>query len=151
MKLTVSDSIELIKISGIAIAGLLLFKYGRDWLNPIGDSIEKASAAAGVALSDITAELNGNHRVEFAEAHFFLDEKYVSSDFTIDKSWKRIIIDSNPKTGLLFKALLDTKGRVRERYRHLVNGEVSAEIIKAIADSSKGIAVMLENKKVEVI
>lgn len=135
MKVTTSDKIELLKLTGIAIAALVAWKYVRTWSTPVGEWIDTGSSAAGVALSDITAALNGNHRIEFTEARFFLDERYIEKDYTVNRKWKQIIIKSNAGIEPLFKKILDVKGRVLEQYRHLINGEVSAETINAASNT----------------
>jgi len=139
MKVTTSEKIELLKLTGIAIAALIAFKYIRTWSTPIGEWIDTGSAAAGVALSDVTAALNGNHRIEFTEARFFLDERYIEKDGTVNRKWKQTIIKSNAEVEPLFKAILDVKGRLLPEYRHLINGEVSADTIKPVSGKYVGI------------
>ncbi|QYK03123.1 hypothetical protein [Shewanella psychrotolerans] len=144
MKITTSEKIELLKITGIGIAVIIAWKYIRTWSTPIGQWIDSGSAAAGVALSDITAALNGNHRVEFSEARFFLDERYIENDLTVNRTWIQTLIKSNAEIEPLFNELLDVKGRLKLKYEHLINGEVSAETLA----NASGVTIGLVNQKV---
>lgn len=130
--ITNSDKHLLIKLGVVGLVGVVLWRVSkpvRDTLSAAKAGLDSVSAVAGETLSDITARANGWTGVKLATARFYLDEKYVASDGTINRPWKNAMMKAHSDIEALFDEILDPKGRLKIRYQYLVNNEVSSKTI----------------------
>lgn len=103
---------------GTAISGA--HTAGRETIKPVTD-----------AVWNVYSFLKGEPVYpETSTSAFFLNEKYVKADGTIDASWRRSIELMNQGNAALFNLITDSKGRLKAEYRHLVGGEVSTKTAK---------------------
>ncbi|KZK70289.1 hypothetical protein A1L58_14725 [Shewanella baltica] len=95
-----------------------------------GDKLaEQVTAPVGQAWSDLAAWTNGYKPVEFSNAAFYLNSKYVADDGRIDPTWRAIMQRSNSGIAALF-ATIAPQGKLLSKYNYLINGEVSAKTVK---------------------
>lgn len=125
----------LIKTAALTVALFVLWRVAkplRDALNTIDKSLDSASESAGETLSDVDAYLNGYEPVALSEARFYLNDKYIGTDFEINREWKNIMQQAHPDIESLFNEITDNQGRLKLKYHHLINGEVSAATINEV-------------------
>lgn len=127
-----SNTFDWVKLGALTLATVVIWhssKPFRDGLKGAKQSLDAVSGAAGEVAADISAYINGHEPPKFTEAIFFLDEKYVGKDLTVNRQWKAIMKQAHPDIDVLFDEILDVKGRLKQKYQHLINGEVSQHTV----------------------
>jgi hypothetical protein len=122
----------LIKLGVLTVALVVLWRVSkpfRDGLETAKQSLDNVSKATGEVLSDVTASLNGHEPAQLTTARFFLFDKYVNTDQSINRDWRKTMIKSHNGIEALFKEILDPKARLKPKYQYLINGEVSAKTV----------------------
>ena len=122
-----------IQVAATAIAAFVLYRIAQSiasGLSVITDPVDAFAKTTGSALSDISSAVNGYVPVGFSAASFYLDEKYIDADYTINRDWKAIMENTHDDIASLFNEITDNKGRLKLQYQHLINGEVSLTTIK---------------------
>jgi len=122
----------LIKLGVLTVALVVLWRVSkpfRDGLETAKQSLDNASKATGEVLSDVTAALNGHEPAQLTTARFFLFDKYVNTDQSINRTWRKDMIKTHDGIEALFKEILDPKARLKPKYQYLINGEVSAKTV----------------------
>ncbi|MFB2670637.1 hypothetical protein ACE02U_17835 [Shewanella xiamenensis] len=112
-------------IAVAAIYGLYVFSK----MYSAGDRLAaQITEPIGQAWSDIAAWTNGYQPVEFSNAAFYLNSKYVAANGFIDPTWRLIMERSNSGIAALFDKIAP-QGVLLPKYNYLINGEVSAKTI----------------------
>lgn len=127
-----SDKALLIKLGALSLAAIVLWRVSkpfRDGLTSAKETLDSASKLAGETLSDVAATINGHVPVQLSAAAFYLNEKYIASDYTVNRSWKNTMIGTHIDIKPLFNEILDPKGRLKTKYQYLISGEVSQQTI----------------------
>ena len=95
-----------------------------------GDRLaNQATKPIGQAWSDVSAWAGGWRPVQYNNASFYLNSKYVASDGLIDPKWRAIIEGTNAGIKALF-ATIAPQGKLLARYIYLLDAEVSQATIK---------------------
>lgn len=127
-----NNNASLIKLGAFGLAIFVLWRVSkpfRDGLDAAKQSLDSASQSAGEALSDIDDYLTGRGSAQLTSAYFFLFEKYVDSDFFVNKSWRKSMSDAHPDNAVLFRKILTLKGQIKPEYRHLIEKMVTLQTI----------------------
>lgn len=94
--------------------------------NNIADVVTEPIANWWVKLKSILT----NSNVQFTRAEIYLNPKYFDKSFKVDVAWMNAMVAGNPGVGGLFKKLLDSSGRVKMEYRHLVGGVLNEKALQ---------------------
>jgi len=130
--MTNNNNALFIKLGALAVALVVLWRVSkpfREGLETAKQSLDSASKFAGETLSDVAALLNGHEPAQLTTARFFLFDKYINIDQTINRTWRKDMIKAHDGIEALFKEILDPKARLKPKYQYLINGEVSVQTV----------------------
>ncbi|GCF88772.1 MULTISPECIES: hypothetical protein [unclassified Shewanella] len=116
--------------NGLIAVAVIYGVYMLSKMYSVGDKLaEQVTEPIGQAWSDLAAWTNGYKPVEFSNAAFYLNSKYVADDGSIDPTWRAAIERGHTGIAALF-ATIAPKGKLLSKYNYLINGEVSAKTVK---------------------
>ena len=130
--MTTSDKHLLIKLGATAIAVYVLWRLSkpvRDTLTSVQNGLESTGEFIGKQLHDASQFIHGRGDVEFTQAGFVLDERYVASNGNIDEWWRKTMSDAHPDNAVLFRTITDRNGHLLPKYHHLIEKLVDATTI----------------------
>lgn len=102
----------------------------------VGATWDAGNAAADVVTAPIATawqklkDLLSGSNIQFSRAEIYLNPKYFDAGYKINAAWMDAMIKGHPDVAALFKQLLDSTGRVKTQYRHLVGGVLNREALK---------------------
>lgn len=107
-------ALTVLRLSGAAGR---LHKSGQDAFAPFSNNI-------GKTLANVSMWLRGSHAVEFTQGGFYLDSNYIDSWYQITGYWLESIKNTHPDNAKILAALVSPDGRIKEQFRHLIDGPV---------------------------
>lgn len=108
--------------TGLALGALYISVRS---FNKLEQGAESVGSAIGETFAELQQKVNGSHDVEMTQAGFVLMEKYVGSDGSINATWKNAIVQAHPDNGLIMRRLIDTQGKLKRQYWHLIGQYVT--------------------------
>ena len=130
--MTTSDKHLLVKLGATAIAVYVLWRLSkpvRDTLTSVQNGLESTGEFIGEQLHEASQFIHGRGDVEFTQAGFVLDERYVASNGKIDEWWRKTMSDAHPDNAVLFRTITDRNGHLLPKYHHLIEKLVDENAI----------------------
>jgi hypothetical protein len=95
--------------------------------NSVADVVTAPIASAWQKLKDVLS----NSNIQFSRAEIYLNPKYFDAGFKINSAWMDAMTAGHPDIASLFRQLLDSSGRVKTQYRHLIGGVLNQKALGA--------------------
>lgn len=121
-------SLALLSTAAAAVVAYLAVEAFKKLYMVSSEVLAPVAEEAGQALSDVTAVLNGNERIQATAGGFYLNSKYVANDGTLSNMFTESIKAMHPdNAGLLLQ--IAPYGKLLDKYRYLIDDEVNQAAI----------------------